>query len=284
MIWKSLFPALIMSSAFFNTGHLAAAQINENNQSGCFLKGKVFNVVVDEEYSVPIRFGALEANSTKRDSVYFGMKEDDLHFGFTLSLNLTDPDHSRRLDYEIKNLIPAVRKTLPHYEFTRSSTDINGACGKEHFVIMLPQAGNEFAFLKKEQGMSAPHGSGLIVEGHLISSHLSSDSLGSPDKKLRVSFSSYADRLMEKKLSNLEEQPEVPTIIVELEEGKMAQNLLDMSSDGSYHSAKMYEEKHSKVTKKDHKELKDINRKIEDLEKARVDLYKQVEGVLSLND
>ena len=282
MIRKTLFPILIMSCALLDVGRLSAAPINENKPDVCFLKNKVFNVVVGEEYSAPIRFGAMEANSTKRDSVYFGMKDDDLHYGFTLTLNLTDSEHSRRLYYEVKNLIPAVRKTLPEPRFTgnspeprftgnspeprltrnspeprltRNSSDIIGSCDQEHFVIVLPQAGNEFSFLRKAQGMSVPHGLGLMVEGHLVSSHLSDDSFGPPDKKLRVSFSSFADRLMAKKLSNLEEQPEVPAVIVELEESMNAQELLDMKIGEYYHSAKMYEEKYTKETGKDHHEL-----------------------------
>ncbi|WP_257295108.1 hypothetical protein [Endozoicomonas sp. YOMI1] len=280
MIWKILFPIFVMSSALLDIGCLAAAPIYENKPGVCFLKNKIFNVVVGEEYSAPIRFGALEANSTKRDSVYFTMKGDDLHYGFTLTLNLTDPEHSRRLYYEVKNLLPAVRKTLPEPRFTRNSVDIIGSCDQDHFVIILPQAGNEFSFFRKANEKSVPHGSGLMVEGHLISSHLSDDSFEPTDKKLRVSFSSFADRLMEKKLSNLEEQPEVPAVIVELEEGKMVQELLDMKTDEYYHSAKMYEEKYAKVTRKDHQVLKDIDRQIEDLEKAHVALYKQIEEIL----
>ncbi|WP_422463512.1 MULTISPECIES: hypothetical protein [unclassified Endozoicomonas] len=280
MIWKTLFPIFIMSCVLLDVNCLAAAPNDENKSDDCFLKNRIFNVVVGEEYSAPIRFGTLEANSIKRDSVHFGMKGNDLHYAFTLTLNLTDPEHSKRLYYEVKNLIPAVRKTLPEPRFTRNSVDIIGACDQEHFVIVMPQAGNEFSFLRKAQDMSMPHGSGLMVEGHLVSSHVPDDSSGSPDKKLRVSFSSFADKLMEKKLSHLEEQPEVPAVIVELEEGELAQELLDMKSDEYYHSAKMYEETYAKVTRKDHQGLKGIDRQIDDLEKAHIALYKQIEDIL----
>ncbi|WP_257264141.1 hypothetical protein [Endozoicomonas sp. ONNA2] len=269
-----------MSAALLGVGSLAAAPINEDKPGVCFLENKIFNVVVGEEYSVPIRFGALEANSIKKDSVYFGMKNGDLHYSFTLTLNLTDPEHARRLYYEVKNWIPAVGNQLSENGFTRDNVDIIGSCDQEHFVIVLPQAGNEFSFLRKAQEMSMPHGSGLMVEGHLVTSHLSNNSPESSNKKLKVSFSSFADKLANKQLSDLEDQPEVQAVIVELAEGKMAQESLPMQRNDYYHSAKMYEEKYAKIARKDHRELQFFNRLVEDLDKVHVAFYKQIEHIL----
>ena len=157
----------------------------------------------------------MEANSARKESMYFGMKGNDFYFSIGLSLNITDSDSTRRLAYEIKNSISNISTKLPDHELARKSTGVIAACDLEQFVIILPQSGNEFSFPSKDRVMILPHDPGLMIEGRLFTSHTGGSLSGQPERKLRVSFSSFADRVMELKLSKLEEQPEIPVIVLE---------------------------------------------------------------------
>ncbi len=234
MSWKSWLSPLIMSTTILNSEYLLAGEADKDKGRECFLKGSEFNIVVDEEYSAPIRFGFMEANSARKESMYFGMKGNDFYFSIGLSLNITDSDSTRRLAYEIKNSIPNISAKLPDYELARKSTGVIAACDLEQFVIILPQSGNEFSFPSKDRVMILPHDPGLMIEGRLVTSHTGLSLSGQPERKLRVSFSSFADRVMELKLSKLEEQPEIPVIVVELEENLKASHPDFDSNTSSY--------------------------------------------------
>ena len=283
MSWTRWLPPLIMSTTILNSGQSIAEQTSREEQSECFLKSSVFNNVVDEEYSAPIRFGFMEANSAKKESVYFGMKESDFYFGFGLSLNITDPDNSRRLAYEIKNSVPNIGGNLPDYELVRKSTGVFAACDQEQFVIILPQSGNEFSFSPKEWIVALPHDPGLMIEGRLVSS-TTTVSFGQPERKLRVSFSSFADRVMEKKLSKLEEQPEVPVIVVEMEESIKASHPEFDSNISSYQLTQFRAENQmfSSTHNKKHIQSMKLNKareKIDIIRDKLQDLIKQADDI-----
>ncbi|WP_152554167.1 hypothetical protein [Endozoicomonas elysicola] len=284
MSWMRWLSPLIMSTAILNSGHSIAEQANKEKQSGCFLKNAVFNNIVDEEYNAPIRFGFMEANSAKKESVYFGMKGSDFYFGFGLSLNITDPDNSRRLAYEIKNSVPNIGGSLPDYELIRKSTGVFAACDQEQFVIILPQSGNEFSFSPKEWVVALPHDPGLMIEGRLVSSHATNVSFGQSDRKLRVNFSSFADRVMEKKLSKLEEQPEVPVIVVEMEESIKASHP-EFDSNSSSYQLTQFQSENQMLSSSDNKKyiqsmkLNKAREKIDMVRDKLQELIKQVDDV-----
>lgn len=270
MSWTRFLYHLIVFTIFFSSGYSAAEHIAQDNPGECFLKNSEFNIVVGEEYSAPIRFGFMEANSAEKESTYFGMAEDSFYFGFKLSLNITDSDQSRRLAYEIKHSVPDISESLPDYGLAEKDTGTIVACNQKQFTIILPQSGNELSLALDEWDRIPPHNPGLFIEGRLVSSPSETISSKNPERVLRVSFSALADQSLAWELGRLEEQSEAPAIVVEMKKGDKT---FFPDSDGNTFS---YQLVHSHQMHSSHDDKNPMQARMPSHSHKKIDLLKEL--------